>query len=475
MTFGPFPAALQNAIQQNFLEREFMEPLLNILAYRNIADKEIFSGRIGDTITKTRTGLMVPNTTPLNPSSNTNIDNGLTPQQYSDEQFTLAIAQYPQVAPQINLIDDETTIASFALENSMKLGIAQATAVDRIVRQILFNAYMGGNTVVTATLGAPATTIAVDDVRGFQTAVQNGNVLPISGSNTLPVFINGVLYQISGFTVDGLNVSSAWSTGGISGTITATVNISVLNGTAGNAVIGSFAPFIARPNGRQTTAAIQSTDLLNMTTLLNGVTYLRNNAVPKVRTAAGSAYNFYLNSTSMNELFQDPEFQILNRGVTVRDPVYEDAWINSMFLDIRFVMTTETYVQNPSLVSPPPGGAAPIPVAQTIQRPILCGKGAVIEGVFSKGLDAIKNMTEKDGIGRIVDFKSIVNVMGQRFGYENFYQYLRPPIDSLAQIITQTSNYIGGFTVPTDVTTTQAIIPTASNAYFKRAVIFETA
>lgn len=41
-TFGPFPAQLQNAIQQNFLERAFMEALHNILAYREIPDKEVF-------------------------------------------------------------------------------------------------------------------------------------------------------------------------------------------------------------------------------------------------------------------------------------------------------------------------------------------------------------------------------------------------------------------------------------------------
>src|SRR5690606_27184263 len=121
--FGPFPAQLQNAIQQGFLERAFVEALKNVLAYREIADKEVFPGRIGDTITKTRVGLMIPNVTPLNPSTNTNLDNGLSPQQYSDEQYTLAVYQYPQLAPDINLVDDETTISAFAMKNSENLGI----------------------------------------------------------------------------------------------------------------------------------------------------------------------------------------------------------------------------------------------------------------------------------------------------------------------------------------------------------------
>jgi hypothetical protein len=463
-TFGPFPAQLQNAIQQNFLERAFMDSLLNILTYREIADREEFPGRIGETITKTRMGLMIPNLTPLNPSTNTGLDNGLMPQQYSDEQYNLAIFQYPQVAPPINLIDDETTIASFAMRNAHNLGIAQATCLDRLARSALFNSYMGGNTVVTTTLGSPATTITVDDTRGFQTVVVNGSVTPVSGSNTLPVYVNGDLYQLSGFTNDVTNVSSAAITGGTSGTLTFTTNVTTTDGTAGHAVIGQFAPIIIRPSNRLTTAAIQSTDLLNMTSILNAVNILRNNAVPKVR----GAYNLYLNSTSMTELFQDPEFQILNRGVSVRDPVYENAWVYEQFLDVRFIQTTETYVQTPQL------GAA-VPVAQTIQRPIVCGEGSLVEGIFSPGLDAIRNLAGRNGVGEMQAFQPVVNVMGERFNYEGFYQYLRYPLDQLAQIINQTSNYIGGFTVPTDVTTTPLIIPTASYAYYKRAVIIETA
>src|SRR5690606_25151713 len=198
--------------------------------------------------------------------------------------------------------------------------------------------------------------------------------------------------------------------------------------------------------------------------ILSAVSQLRNNAVPKVR----GAYNFYLNSTSMNQLFQDSEFQILNRGVSTRDPVYENAWIYDAFLDVRFIMTTETFVQ------PPQPGAA-VPVAVTVQRPVVCGAGALVEGMFTRGLDAIKNMNQSNGIGEMQTFPTVVNVLGEEFSKQGFYMYMRPPLDRLAQIISQSSNYIGGFTVPTDVTTNSTIIPTASNAYYKRAVIIETA
>jgi hypothetical protein len=43
----------------------------------------------------------------------------------------------------------------------------------------------------------------------------------------------------------------------------------------------------------------------------------------------------------------------------------------------------------------------------------------------------------------------------------------------LQQIIAQSWYWIGGFTVPTDVTTNPTIIPTATNSAYKRAVIIE--
>ena len=458
--FGPLPSQLVNAIQQNFLERAFIDPLLNVLIYRTIADKEVFPGRIGDTITKTRAGLMIPNVTPLAPNTNTGLDNGLTnPQQWSDEQYTLAINQYPQVAPPVNLIDDETTIASFAMANSERLGIALATAIDRVARAALFNSYMGGNSAISTTTSSVTQT--VDDLRGFMSVVVNGNVVAVSVSNPLAVLVNGVANTVTGFSVDAVNVSSAAITGGVSGSVTLSSSVS---STAGWSIISNFAPLIIRPNGRTTTSAIQSSDLLNMTTILSSVSYLRNNAVPKL----DGAYNIYLNSTSMNELYQDSEFQLLQRGTSTRDPNYENAWVMGQFLDMRFIMTTETYVQAPATNQS-------YSVAQTIQRPLVVGKGALIEGVFSRGLDAIRNMTASLGVGRMETFPSVINMLGENFNYEGFYYYLRPPLDQLAQIITQTANYIGGFTVPTDVTTLPAIIPTASNSYFKRAVIIETA
>jgi len=50
----------------------------------------------------------------------------------------------------------------------------------------------------------------------------------------------------------------------------------------------------------------------------------------------------------------------------------------------------------------------------------------------------------------------------------------REPLDRLKQIVAQSWYWIGGFAVPTDITATTNIIPTATNSYFKRGVIVES-
>jgi len=65
MAINNFPIALQSIIQQNFLEREFQTSLEAKLGFRAVADRMDFPNTIGETITKTRAGLLQVSTTPL--------------------------------------------------------------------------------------------------------------------------------------------------------------------------------------------------------------------------------------------------------------------------------------------------------------------------------------------------------------------------------------------------------------------------
>lgn len=460
MAINNLPPALQDVIQQGFLASEFEQGLFSTLAYRSVAEKMLFPNGRGETITKTRAGYKPAVPSPLDPRTNTNLDNGLTPASYADEQYTLAINMYADTID-LNLTTSMATVVNFFMQNSINNGRQAAQTLDYLARNAILNAYMGGNTYVTQTLGSPGTTINVNDVRGFQNVIVNGVPTPVSGSNTMQVAVGNNTYTLIGVAVDTTNVSAAQfqtaigpsgspiinygqGVGGVSGTLTFSSNVSVADGTLGNAVVSAFAPAIIRPNGRGTTLAVQAGDTLTMANVLAGVAILRANGVPDVN----GRYNLYIDHQSGIQLFSDPAFQILYRGATLRDPDY----LNGEYvegLDVRFIRTTQAPQQLQA-------GTSGI----NVRRPILCGANMLIEGTFEGQTEAVGNMV--DGIGYIEEINNIVQV-------------IRPQMDRLQQVIAQSWFWIGGYVAPTDATATNIIIPTANNAYYKRAVVFETA
>jgi hypothetical protein len=438
MTIQNFPASLQGIIQQGFLEREFQDPLQSKIAYRSLADKELIPNKVGETVTKTRAGLKAPVTTPSNPVNNTNLDNGMTPSTFSVEQYVLTLNQYNDTID-LNIVNNKVGLADQFLKNARVNGVQAAQSLDRIARNKLFNAYMGGNTRVRVTLGAPATTVSVDDIRGFQnTWNAAGQVVPVSSANPVPVvFNNGNSYSCIGAVADGSNVSTAFN--GVSGVLTFATNVATADATAPNSVVQYNAPTILRPSGRATTAALTGSDILTMGLLLDAQAVLRNNAPME----AGNM-KAYLDNKSMRQLFADPDFKTLFQG-QYGSKEYVDGMVFNL-LGIDFVPTTEAPVQ-----------AASGSVTVNVRRPILAIGGALVEGDFAGMGETFTNETqivhEADGV----------------------VQVTRPPLDRLGQIIAQSWYSIIDFCAPSDITTNQNIIPTASNAWYKRAVIIETA
>lgn len=431
-----FPTALQGIIQQGFLEREFQEGIHSRLGFRAIADREVFPNKIGETITKTRRGLKAPTITPLDPTTNTNLDNGLSSAGWTVEQYTLGINMYGDTID-LNMVTQGVGIAGQFLQNAKVNGVQAAQSLDRLARNALFDAYLGGNTRVTATLGAPATTIAVDDIRGFRKVMVNGVMVATSVSNPLTVLVNGTSYSVTGFAADVTNVSTAPN--GISGTLTTSANVSVANGTTGNAVVASTAPAVFRPNSRVTTAGLTTGDTLLMQTVLNAVAQMRSNNVPDIN----GAYNVYLDDKQLLGLFQDGDFKLLYRGAYGSE-TYRNGQIIEL-LGARFIPTTEA-PQQASL-----GTGA-------VHRAIVCGQGALIEGDYAS-----------IGYSDVASDEASLKVM-----VDDICMVTREPLDRLQQIIAQSWYWIGGYAVPTDQTANATIIPTANNAYFKRGIVIES-
>ncbi|WP_297490666.1 DUF4043 domain-containing protein [Acidocella sp.] len=432
-----FPAALQPIIQQGFLEREFETALSSRLGYRLIADREEFAVGIGETLTKTRAGLKPSVTTPMAASSNTNLDNGLTPGNWGVEQYTIALNFYA-ATQDLNMVTSRVGIASQFLANAAINGEQAARSLDELARNALFAPYFGGNTRVTATLSAAGPAVEVDDLRGFQTVFVNGVQQTVSSTYPLTVTVGTNVYAVVGVTPDAVNASTAPN--GISGQLLFAENVTVADGTLGNPVKAATASSIVRPAQRNTTAALQATDMLTMSNLLDAVALLRRNAVP----LAEGLYNCYLDPVSARQLFSDPDFKQLFQGSSSANPVFRQGMVSD-FLGLRFITTTEAYVQNHPSID-----------GLYVRRPIVCGQGALIEGDFA-GM-AADDVAPKDSLVNVIDGVAMVT---------------REPIDRLQQIIAQSWYWIGGFCAPSDTTTNAATVPTATNANYKRAVMIE--
>lgn len=432
-----FPAALQPIIQQGFLEREFQQALNARLGYRAVADRMEFAVGIGETLTRTRAGLKPSVVTPLAPATNTNLDNGLVPQSFGVEQFTITLNHYAATTD-LNMVTSRVGIASQFLQNAAINGEQAARSLDELARNALFAPYFGGNTQVRTTIGAPNVAVPVDDVRGFQMVFVNGVQTPVGGSASLTVTVGANAYTLVGAAVDATNVSTR--PGGISGVLTFSSAVTVADATAGNAVVAATASAIMRPNNRATAPALQAGDQLTMAVLLNAVATLRLNAVPQI----DGAYNCYLDPVSARQLFADADFRQLFQGATSANDVFRQGMINE-FLGLRFALTNEAYVQ-----------AHPTIAGAVIRRPIVCGQGALIEADFA-GMGAA-DVAPADSIVAMVDGVAMVT---------------REPIDRLQQIIAQSWYWIGGFVAPSDTTTNPQTVPTATNASYKRAVLVE--
>lgn len=449
MGISNFPLSLQPIIQQGFLEREFETALRSRLGYRAIADREEFSMGIGETLTKTRPGLKPAVTTPLSASSNTNLDNGLTATYGGVEQYTLSINQYAATTD-LNTVTTRVGIVSQFLLNAAINGEQAARSLDDLARNALFASYFGGNTRVKTTLGSAGPAVAVDDVRGFQfvpgfaglgaiaTGSNSPTMVAVNSSNTLLATVGSNTYIISSVTADGTSTST--TPGGVSGVLNFTTSVSVADATAGNTVIASNASSIVRPSGRSNTSLLQSTDTLSMSNLLDAVAKLRSNAVPDI----DGVYNCYLDPVSSRQLFADPDFKQLFQGATSANAVFRQGMTND-FLGLRFMPTTEAYIQpHPSISN------------LNVRRPIVCGQGALIEGDYA-GM-AATDVAPADSIITMVDGVAMVT---------------REPLDRLQQIIAQSWYWIGGFCTPSDIGTSTSIIPTATNAAYKRAIMIE--
>lgn len=453
-----FPTALAAELQQGFLEREMEEGLDSVLAYRRECLRETLPARIGETLTRTRKSRKTPTTTPLTPSSKTGLDNGLSPTTFSIEQYSFTMQQYADTVD-TSAMDSLASIADNLIANSRNNGVQAAQSMERIARLKLFGAYLGGSTRVRTDLGSSTTTTChVDDIRGFTSILVNGVVTGISSSNTLTVQETAVssgvtqTLTVTAATADGTNHSSAPD--GISGSITFTTATAPVNGDALQTTNGAR---ILRPFSHLTTAQMTGSDVFTLGLVEDSVAMLRDNGVPPM---VDGTYHCILDNTSMRQLWADQDFKVLFAGRNASKEFKDQDVIE--LLGVKYITTTEAYVQAAkSDISGSTGGTGAGQVGVKVRRPIVMGAESIIQGDF----EGLNQWLNRDGVSPI----------GEAFVVNGVAQIVRPPLDRLQDTYSETWTWIGDFAVPTDITATTSIIPTASNALYKRAVVIEHA
>jgi len=375
--------------------------------------------------------------TGVGPATNLALDNGLTAESWTIEQYTLGLDTYGATID-LNIETSLVAIDNPFLVNATRLGLHALQCLDRLARNALFSVYLGGNSFVTASPSAPATTLRVDTVMGFETVVANGAPTPVSVANPMSVTAGANVYSLIGTARDVTNVSSLAALGGASGTLTFASAVAVANASLGAAVVSAVAPAILRPNGWQASSQLVNGDRLTLQLVLAAVALLRDNNVPDF----DGCYNCYLDNTTLLALFGDPDFKQLITGDADSEPCR--AGQVSKLLGVNFVTTTEA----PQQVLPLTG--------KRIRRSLVCGRGALIEGDFQG--QSPSDPGPAPAHQQIIDGVCLV---------------VREPLDRFQEIVTQSWKWRGGFCVPTDITTDPTVLPTSSPSYWKRAVVIE--
>lgn len=470
-SYQNLPAALVPAIQQNFLAPWVEEGLDTEFAYRAICEDGIINAGIGETLTQSRKGRKDPSAalTPLTPANiNANIDNGFSANYggYALEQWTFTVQPFGD-SEDINLMQSSTMILDDFESKARNNGVQAATVIERLSRNALFQSYLGGNTYVRSDDGTNSDVkIIVDDITGFEDALVQGVLTPVSGSNTLAAtltkFADGstVAVTITGATADATNVSERKALGGVSGYLTVTALAGSYTPAAGDVLIASTAPAMFRPAGVLSTPGLVSTSLMTMQLLIAMKTRLALNGVPRL---ADGTYLFVSDDAVMQQLYADQQFQLLYQGRHDSD-VIKNGFVIKDLLGITFATTTESVPEQSSSAT---GSGAVGTNAEilkgvsggVVRRGILLGAGAIRKGNYEM-LTKYLAMQSPNHYIDVVDYIA---------------QIVRGPIDRYAQLSTLSWFWGGAFATPSDATATTAIIPTASAALYKRAAICEVA
>lgn len=445
------PNDLANLIQDRTLERVFHDAVFPRLLFRSEAMAELWQANLGERMVFTRTGLIPVSTVPLTPGQDP------TPQSFAMEQWEAEARQFGN-AIDTHMPTNYVTLAPMFLRNTVNLGLNAGETLNRLVRNRLFRAYLGGSTNVAVAALAAATTVDVASINGFTETLSGSRPVPVGPAAPIAATIGAEAVSVIGAVpfnpLDPFGRGTLFLAAGLVGPAALRA-----------AVLASNRSRIVRVGAGASVDALTALNVLTMQDIITAVARLRTAKIPP---CSDGFYHVHLTPEAEAEIFADPVFQRLNQSLP-ESATYRDLAIGQL-LGCRFYRNTE----NPSdqnsgaLVS---SGSAAFSSGEVgadvlnaaglvVRRAIVVGGGSIYE----KYLDESKYISEAGVTGKIGSFSVVnngVQVMTQRIRF-----IMRAPLDRLQQVVGQAWSWSGDFAVPSDALTTDA-------ARYKRAVIIE--
>lgn len=454
------PPTIVNLVQQGLLERAFHDGLFPALQYRAEAQEEEWPAQTGQEIFMTRPGLLRPVTRPIAPGTDPQ------PQTVAYEQWIARLCRFAGTID-THIPTSAVSNADQFIRNIHQLGLQAGQSLNRIPRNELFKAYLGGHTVLTAATAAADTSIQVAALNGFTDVVIPGSTTrPAAVSPATPLQITiqdapPITVNVIGQTPDDPDDPTGPGTLLLDAAVGAIV-------AARTAVLSSARPDILRSGGGDSVDALAAADVFTLQDAINATNRLRRH---NVQPHEDGYYHAHISPDSNSQVFQDAAFQRLNTALP--DHVYYHQGFIGTIAGIMFFMNTEspdalnTGVQTPTGANAQHGrdiGAETVNEADVqVGRILVTGKSALYE----KWLNEEQFVSEAGITGKIGEF-DVVN-SGMQILTERIRLVLRAPVDRLQDVVSASWSISTSFPVPSDVTAG------TGPQRFKRAICIEHA
>lgn len=449
-------------VQENILERKFHDALFPRLLFRGEASPVLWPANVGDTMVFTGAGLIQPKMKPLTPGVDP------VPSTFSSEQWTAQLQQYGD-AIDSHMPTSIAAIADLFLRNAQQLGVSAGQALNRLVRNRLYNAGLAGHTVADTAQG-PTTTLRVKRLNGFTRArrpdlpagspvrfdfVSSSNPLPIKIFDTTPAEVSRT---VIGFTPDtpGDEVGP--------GTLTLNAAVTVLDRAY---VIADNRTYLVRVGGGNKVDDVGSSDLFRLADVRAAVSRFWQMNVPE--HVEDGYFHCHLDPTSQAQIFADNEFQRLLTSLPDYYMYKQFALgvlMNTVFFrnseapvpETVFGGLTATFSQDDNFAGELFNNG--LTTGVKIHRPLFVGYGFIHEYYQ----DLMGLITEAGITGKVAEPRisnNGIDVMTDRIQL-----IIRSPQNRLQDVVSTAWKFIGDWPARTDVTTGDA-------AAYKRVVVVE--